>query len=59
LVCFSTTPGSTTLRKHLGLNRRRENATLPEAILTQMATYQMDLISKIAGLDNRITRLER
>ena len=29
------------------------------AILSQMATYQMDIISKIAGLDNRITRLER
>jgi len=24
-----------------------------------MATYQMDIISKIAELDNRITRLER
>jgi len=30
-----------------------------EAILSQMATYQMDIISKIAELDNRITRLER
>jgi uncharacterized membrane protein (DUF106 family) len=29
------------------------------AILSQMAQYQMDIISKIAGLDNRITRLER
>jgi len=29
------------------------------AILSQMATYQMDIISKIADLDNRITRLER
>jgi len=29
------------------------------AILAQMATYQMDIISKIAELDNRITRLER
>jgi cellobiose-specific phosphotransferase system component IIC len=29
------------------------------AILSQMATYRMDIISKIAGLDNRITRLER
>ena len=29
------------------------------AIISQMATYQMDLISKIAELDNRITRLER
>jgi hypothetical protein len=28
-------------------------------ILAQMATYQMDIISKIAELDNRITRLER
>ena len=28
-------------------------------VLTQMATYQMDIISKIADLDNRITRLER
>ena len=29
------------------------------AILSQMAQYQMDIISKIAELDNRITRLER
>jgi hypothetical protein len=29
------------------------------AILSQMATYQMDIISKIADLDNRIIRLER
>jgi len=29
------------------------------AILSQMATHQMDIISKIAGLDNRIIRLER
>jgi len=29
------------------------------AILSQMATHQMDLVSKIAELDNRITRLER
>lgn len=28
-------------------------------VLAQMATYQMDIISKIADLDNRITRLER
>jgi hypothetical protein len=28
------------------------------AILSRMAQYQMDIISKIAGLDNRITRLE-
>jgi hypothetical protein len=28
-------------------------------VLSQMATYQMDIISKIADLDNRITRLER
>ena len=28
------------------------------AILSQMAQYQMDIISKIAELDNRITRLE-
>jgi hypothetical protein len=28
-------------------------------ILAQMATNQMDLISKIAELDNRITRFER
>jgi len=27
------------------------------AILSQMATYQMDVISKLAELDNRITRL--
>lgn len=30
-----------------------------ESILTQMATCQMDVISKIAELDNRITLLER
>ncbi|HEV2445222.1 MAG TPA: hypothetical protein VGS58_04850 [Candidatus Sulfopaludibacter sp.] len=29
------------------------------AILSQMAIYQMDIISKIAELDNRITRLVR
>jgi uncharacterized membrane protein (DUF106 family) len=29
------------------------------AILSQMAQYQMVIISKIAELDNRITRLER
>ncbi|MGA2116898.1 MAG: hypothetical protein ABSH56_19330 [Bryobacteraceae bacterium] len=29
------------------------------AILSQMVTYQMDIISKIAALDNRITRLDR
>jgi uncharacterized membrane protein (DUF106 family) len=29
------------------------------AILSQMAQYQMDIISKIAELDNRIIRLER
>lgn len=28
-------------------------------ILSQMATYQMDVISNIARLDNRITRSER
>jgi hypothetical protein len=28
-------------------------------LLSQMATYQLDIISKIAELDNRITRLER
>jgi hypothetical protein len=28
-------------------------------VLSQMATYQLDIISKIAELDNRITRLER
>lgn len=30
-----------------------------ESILTQMAMYQMDIISKIAELANRITRFER
>ena len=30
-----------------------------ESILTQMATYQMNVISKFAELDNRIIRLER
>jgi hypothetical protein len=29
------------------------------AIISQMAIHQMDLISKIAELDHRITRLER
>jgi len=28
-------------------------------VLSQMAIYQMDIISKIAEIDNRITRLER
>jgi hypothetical protein len=38
---------------------RSEMASMREAILSQMATYQLDIISKIAELDNRITRLER
>jgi hypothetical protein len=38
---------------------RAEISALREAILSQMATYQMDIIAKIAELDNRITRLER
>ena len=38
---------------------RAEMASMREAILTQMATYQLDIISKIADLYNRITRLER
>jgi hypothetical protein len=29
------------------------------AILAQMSQFQMDIISKLAELDNRITRLER
>jgi hypothetical protein len=37
---------------------RGEMATTREVILSQMATYQLDIISKIAELDNRITRLE-
>jgi len=36
-----------------------EISALREAILSQMAAYQMDIIAKIAELDNRITRLER
>jgi hypothetical protein len=36
-----------------------ELAAMRETFLTQMATYQMDIISKIAELDSRITRLER
>ena len=38
---------------------RSELAAMREAILTQMATYQMDIISKIAELDSRITHPER
>jgi hypothetical protein len=38
---------------------RSEMASMREAILRQMSIYQMDIISKIAALDNRITRLER
>ena len=38
---------------------RAEMKAIEAALLSQMATYQMDIISKIAGLDNRITRLER
>ncbi len=37
---------------------RGEMAALREAILSQMATYHLDVISKIAELDNRITRLQ-
>jgi len=38
---------------------RSEMSSMREAILTQLATFHMDIISKIAELDNRITRLER
>jgi len=38
---------------------RAEIKASEAALLSQMATYQMDIISKIAGLANRITRLER
>jgi hypothetical protein len=38
---------------------RAEIDSKTAGVLTQMATYQMDIISKIAELDNRITRLER
>jgi hypothetical protein len=34
-------------------------ATLRKATLSQMATYKLDIFFEIAGLDNRITRLER
>jgi len=38
---------------------RAELKAVEASILSQMATYQMDIISKIAELDNRISRLER
>ena len=50
--------GDSTLRAEIEALRGEIKAG-DAAILAQMATYQMDVISKIAELDNRITRLER
>jgi hypothetical protein len=47
-----------TVRGEIGTVRAEAKAT-EASILSQMATYQMDIISKIAELDNRISRLER
>jgi hypothetical protein len=49
----------TDVKEALRSEVRGETALLREAILSQMATYQLHIISKIADLDNRITRLER
>jgi type II secretory pathway pseudopilin PulG len=38
---------------------RAENKAGDSAILAQMAMYQLDIISKVAEIDNRLTRLER
>jgi hypothetical protein len=38
---------------------RAELKAVEASILSQMATFQMDIISKIAELDNRISRLAR
>lgn len=46
-------------KEALRAESRAEISALREAILSQMAAYQMDIIAKIAELDNRITRLER
>lgn len=50
------------LRAEIGSVRseiRAKIAESRESVLTHMAAYQMDVISKIAELGNRITRLER
>jgi hypothetical protein len=47
-----------TVRGEIGTVRAEAKA-VEASILSQMATYQMDIISKIAELDNRISRLER
>ena len=49
----------TDVKETLRAESKADSAGLREGILTQMATYQLDIISKIADLDNRITRLER
>jgi len=38
---------------------RAESVTTRELLHSQAASYQLDIISKIAELDNRTTRLER
>ncbi len=48
----------TDVKEALRAETKGDIATLREALLSQMATYQLDIISKIAELDNRITRLE-
>jgi hypothetical protein len=47
------------VKETLRAESKADLASTREAILAQMATYQLDIISKIAELDNRITRLER
>ncbi|HEY7391050.1 MAG TPA: hypothetical protein VH640_21210 [Bryobacteraceae bacterium] len=47
-----------TLRSEIAVLRAEVDSKIA-GLHSQMATYQMDLISKIAELDNRITRLER
>ena len=49
----------TDFNETLRAESKADMAGLGEAILTQMACYHLDIISKIAGWDNRIIRLER
>jgi hypothetical protein len=49
----------TDVKEALRGEMRGEISVLQEKILSQMATYRLDIISKIAEIDNRITRLQR
>ena len=56
---FAATIGAIMMAGDVKELLRAEIQASNSALLTEMVTYQMDIISKIAELDNRITRLER